>query len=77
MKSQLFGALILLSCSGDSEKNQTESVQSQMELYPPQGGQGTSMEVRFDASSTAFTYNDTSSVDFGDGITVTVLNIDD
>ena len=50
---------------------------SVLTLSPPSGGQGTSMVVRFDGSASAFTYNDTSSVDFGSGISVLQLNIED
>ena len=50
---------------------------SVLSLSPPSGGQGTSMIVRFDGTASAFTYNDTSSVDFGSGISVLQLNIED
>jgi hypothetical protein len=76
-KVLLFVGLLNISCQNDTEKLTDETSTSLLELYPPQGGQGVSMEVRFDASATTFTYNDTSSVDFGAGITVTEMNIDD
>ena len=64
-------------CQRTTEKAEEVEEVSALRLFPPQGGQGTSMNVRFDASRSAFTYNDTSSVDFGDDITVLNLTIED
>lgn len=73
----MIGFLTTISCQTDAEKAAEEQTQSILSLYPPRGGQGIELEVRFDATATAFTYGNTSSVDFGDGITVTEVNIDD
>lgn len=64
-------------CQRTTEKTEESEEVSVLRLFPPQGGQGTSMNVRFDASRSAFTYNDTSSVDFGEGISVLNLTIED
>lgn len=63
--------------SADKESDQLSEELSVLSLSPPSGGQGTSMVVRFDGSASAFTYNDTSSADFGEGISVLQLNIED
>jgi len=73
----IFGSLLTLSCNQTDSKSEVLEEMSVLTLSPPSGGQGTSMVVRFDGSASAFTYNDTSSVDFGDGIAVLQLNIED
>ena len=40
-----------------------------LSLFPPTGGQGTSLTVAFDADRSAFSFDD-ATVDFGDGILV-------
>ena len=79
MNVNLFiGALIFsAACTRTDTKEEQVEAMSVLTLSPPSGGQGTSMVVRFDGSASAFTYNDTSSVDFGDGISVLQLNIED
>jgi hypothetical protein len=74
----IFGLLFIntLACR-NAEKSTENSEMSVLTLYPPSGGQGTAMNIRFDASSSAFTYNNTSTVDFGEGITMLQLNIED
>ena len=76
--SLLIGAVLLSAAcrQTDSKQEQSEEI-SVITLSPPSGGQGTSMVVRFDGTASAFTYNDTSSVDFGSGISVLQLNIED
>ena len=71
------GLLNMMSCKADADKNLDGEEQSVLSLYPPRGGQGSEMEIRFDATATAFTYDNSSTVDFGTGITVTEVNIDD
>ena len=73
----MIGMVTTISCQNDADKTAGEQVESILSLYPPHGGQGIELEVQFDATATAFTYNNTSSVEFGDGITVTEVNIDD
>ncbi|MEC8425335.1 MAG: hypothetical protein VX000_16235 [Myxococcota bacterium] len=51
-------------------------VASSVALHPPVGGQGTSMEVRIDANASVFAFDGTS-VDFGEGIRVDGVNVDD
>lgn len=79
MRHSLFIGAVLFSAAcrqTNSKQAQTDEI-SVLTLSPPSGGQGTSMVVRFDGSASAFTYNDTSSVDFGSGISVLQLNIED
>ena len=73
----LFGSSVLVGCRQTETKNQESEERSLLTLSPPSGGQGTSMVVRFDGSGAAFTYNDTSTVDFGSGISVLQLNVED
>ncbi len=63
--------------TSDKESDQLSEELSVLSLSPPSGGQGTSMVVRFDGSGSAFTYNDTSTADFGEGISVLQLNVED
>jgi|GEM_PF-696344 len=70
----------LLSCNAD--KNADSSVtsgssgSSTVDSWPPEGGQGTSLEMRFDAHTSTFTFENTT-VEMGDGITVDIVNVDD
>lgn len=66
-----------ISCREDGTKQTEETVQSVLSVYPPKGGQGLEMEIRLAANATTFTYNNTSTVDFGEGISVIEVNIDD
>lgn len=79
MRHSLFIGAVLFStaCRQTNSKQEEANEISVLSLSPPSGGQGTSMVVRFDGSASAFTYNDTSSVDFGSGISVLQLNIED
>jgi hypothetical protein len=76
-------ALLLVACNGDKNKDDTGAAGSgtaALALYPPVGGQGTSMEVRFDADVSTFAFENTS-VQFGEegdsDIQVLAVNVDD
>jgi hypothetical protein len=69
-------AATLFSCANDKAQEEEEVASSKVALYPPSGGQGISMEVDLDASASVFSYSGTV-VDFGDGITVSDVNVDD
>ena len=72
-------ALLSLGCKDGGKGDSGDAgrpVASSVELYPPVGGQGTSMEVRIDANASVFAFDGTT-VDFGDGIRVDAVNVDD
>ncbi len=80
--SLLLGGVVTCSaCGGDSNKSDTSaatdgSASSALESWPPEGGQGTSVELTFRASSSTFSFDGTS-VDLGEGISVDLVNVDD
>ncbi len=47
-----------------------------LDVYPPEGARGTSMEVSVGSSRSVFTFGDTT-VDLGEGITVDQVDVDD
>lgn len=71
----LHAAILFLSCQTDKE-NSENSLANDLSLYPPAGGQGIVLEVDLDADSSTFDFNATS-VDFGEGIIVTEVMVDD
>ena len=74
----LAALLLLGACSSDKSQEseeQNDSV-SQLEMYPPSGGQGTTLTVDFDANRRTFSFADTT-MDFGDGISVTSVSVND
>ena len=67
----------LLGCSNDkTQEVEEESYKSQLSLFPPAGGLGTTVDVAIEANRTSFGLRDTT-VDFGDGITVNSVEVDD
>ncbi len=73
-------ALLTVGCKSDKGADDTGAagiaVASDLTVYPPKGGQGTSMEVRVDADASVFAFEGTQ-IDFGDGIRVDAVNVDD
>jgi hypothetical protein len=69
---------ILCACQADKDitGDDPEAVSAVLEVYPPLGGQGQSMEVHIDASRSVFDFSGTQ-VDFGDGIFVESVDVDD
>jgi len=66
-----------IGCSNDKiQDTQTEVGNKVLGLYPPAGGLGTSVEVEIEANRPTFSLRDTS-VDFGEGITVDRVEVDD
>ena len=84
MTSIQLGALLALgfvACkdgkTGEDEVGEAGSTgAASVELYPPVGGQGQTLEVDLTASRSVFTFDGTE-VDFGAGITVEAINVDD
>ena len=73
----LVAAPFLGSCSEKSSETGLDDVtDSGFLLTPAEGGQGTSMRVELEASSSAFVFGETS-LDLGEGITVDELSVDD
>ena len=77
----MFAALALfsLSCKDGGKADaggDDRPVASAVEIYPPVGGQGTSLEVRLDANASVFAFDGTT-VDFGEGIRIDGVNVDD
>ena len=67
----------LLGCSNDkTQEVDTETVQRTLSLYPPAAGLGTTIDVAIESNRSAFSLGDTS-VDFGAGITVRTVEVDD
>lgn len=69
---------LLVACKGGDKGDAEDGVQgsSALAVYPPVGGQGVSLEVDLDANSSVFEFGSTS-VDFGAGISVTSVDVDD
>ena len=74
-------ALTVTGCKNGGDKDADSAVSTAVgsnpvESWPPEGGQGTSLELTFNASSSTFNFDGTS-VEVGDGITVDLVNVDD
>ncbi len=71
------GLGLQLGCNRDkNDGSDTAIAGAGVTVHPPVGGQGTTLEVALDASSSVFTYTDTSA-DFGAGIVVDQVEVDD
>jgi hypothetical protein len=66
----------VIGCGGDKAGGEVDPIGASIEVYPPKGGQGTQMEVSFDASRSSFTFTGTT-LDFGAGIVVDEVHVDD
>ena len=60
----------------DTTEDSPEATSAVLEVYPPLGGQGQSMEVQIDASRSVFEFGSTN-VDFGEVIFVESVDVDD
>ena len=70
-------ATLFWGCTNDKTSEEAdEQSQRTVALYPPAGGQGTSMAVDFDATGSIFSFTGTE-VDFGEGITVSSVTVND
>ena len=69
---------LLAACNGGDKGDSSDEAlgSSSVEVSPPVGGQGVSMEVDLAANSSIFEFSATS-VDFGDGISVVGVDVDD
>ena len=72
----LLCGLLVIACDDGKQDSGEDDARAGLDLSPPEGGQGTSMTVSFDASSSVFTYGDTT-VDFGEGIQVDLVQVQD
>ena len=71
----IFIAILSIACTSSNSKTSGER-QRQIEMYPMSTGIGTTLEIDFDANTSTFSYADTT-VNFGEGVTVEEVNIDD
>lgn len=76
----LLGAAVVASCNSNNKGEDTaqagQAEAGQVESWPPEGGQGTTLELQFEATSSVFSFAGTT-VDVGEGITVDLVNVDD
>jgi hypothetical protein len=61
---------------GDSTTEEPSGRSATVESWPPEGGQGTTLEMEFEANTSTFRF-DATTVEMGDGITVELVNVDD
>ena len=73
--------LVLTGCkddkaAGEDATEDTEAAPATLSVFPPKGGQGTTVEIDLSATSSFFDF-DLLEVDLGDGITVDSVAVDD
>lgn len=72
--------LPILACGPDKARetgDEVESTTSSLLVIPPLGGLGSTLEVELDSESSFFERDGTLTADFGPGITVTAIEVDD
>jgi hypothetical protein len=72
----LLALALTFGCSGDKAGDDDAASGTTIELTPPVGGQGQSIDVLFEASQSYFEYGN-STATFGDGVTVESLTVQD
>jgi hypothetical protein len=70
---------LTVACSGgkQADTGEEDAEAPRLELYPPEGGQGVTLEVDLRASRSTFDYDRLPELDFGDGIRVDAVEVDD